>query len=171
MANVCCLLARGFSSLPPGFSILHRTAQVFSWCGSRFLNRWSERAQRKLQWLLRTSLGCYTLSFPQYPIGYSGQPFSVWEGRTRVWILKGRDHWGHLKGQLGHSNFLSMHQNSVEQVLLSSFYRWSFISCPRSHGKRWKWNLCSSLFHSRASVFPFILCHLPSNKCPEYFWV
>lgn len=33
---------------------------------------------QKLQWLLWPNLQGHLLLFPQYPIGYIGQPYSVW---------------------------------------------------------------------------------------------
>lgn len=115
-----------FQFLPHGFSIVPRTAWVFSWCGSGFPNSWSQRTKMKLHGYWEQA------SFPQCPIGYTGQPYSVWEGRTRTWMPRDRDPWGSSEGQIGHIVcFLSMHKNSV-QVLLSSFYRWGFVSLPKT---------------------------------------
>lgn len=59
-----------------------------------------ERTGRKWQCLLCLGLARQTLSFPQYPIGYTvGLIYSA-----RPWISGSESHWGHLGGWLPHSS-------------------------------------------------------------------
>lgn len=105
--------------------ILHRTSWVFSWYGSGLSqSKWSRRTRRKLQCLLKTSLGSYTLSFPQYPVGYTGQPYSVWEGMIQRYEYEEAENiGGHLEGV----DFFNMCKNAIEETL-SSFFRWNFVT-------------------------------------------
>lgn len=54
-----------------------------------------KRAQREPQCLLGLSLRSHTLTFPQCPTGYTGQPYLVQEGTSPGHeVTWGRDHWG-----------------------------------------------------------------------------
>ena len=44
------------------------------------------------------------LSFPQYPLGYTGGLIHSERGYTRAWILESENPWGHLWGWLPHSS-------------------------------------------------------------------
>lgn len=62
---------------------------------------------------------------------------------------------GHPEGQIGHVvYFLSMCKNSVQ--VLSSFYRWSFVSLPKITKLRnsWTWNLKQVCFTPEPMPFP-----------------
>lgn len=46
-------------------------------------NKQSKRAWQKPQYLLWSIRGSHTLSFLQYPVGYTCQPYSLWEASTQ----------------------------------------------------------------------------------------
>ena len=124
MAHLCCLLAVGFSSchMDSPFSIglleySHDVAVAFPTADPREQG-WS----------------CTVTEDKPIQCWGEGQGHECQEVETPG---------GRLKGQISHIvYFLSMHKNSV-QVLLSSFYRWSFLSLPKitKLSKWWTWNL------------------------------
>ena len=67
------------SFLPHG--LIHRAVWMLSTLGCWLPKEWviQEKARQNLPCLLGRSLRGHTPSFPQYPVGYTGQFYSVWE--------------------------------------------------------------------------------------------
>ena len=122
MANLCCLLAVGFSSChmdsPSSRGLLeysHDVAVAFPTADPREQG-WSCTVTEN-----KPCFHSVPLVILVNPIqcGREGQGHECQETE-----IPG----GHLEGRIG---LLSMRKNSV-QVLLSSFYRWSFVSLPKT---------------------------------------
>ena len=137
MAHLCCLLAVGFSSchMDSPFSIglleySHDVAVAFPTADPREQG-WSCTVTEDKP------------HFHSVPLLILVNPIQCWgEGQGHE-CQEVETPGGRLKGQISHIvYFLSMHKNSV-QVLLSSFYRWSFLSLPKitKLSKWWTRNL------------------------------
>ena len=63
-----------------------------------------ERTGRKWPCLLCLGLWRQMLSFPQYPLGYTGGLIHSGRGYTGAWILESENPWDHLGGWLPHSS-------------------------------------------------------------------
>ena len=115
-----------FQFLPHGFSVLPGTAWVFSDVAVAFPA--ADPRERGWSCTVAENRPCFhsvplvTLVNP-IQCGREGQGHECQETE-----IPG----GHLEGRTGHIVcFLSMRKNSVH-VLLSSFYRWSFVSLPKT---------------------------------------
>lgn len=90
LARWCWLLAGGFSSSPHG--PLHRLLECLQ-------SRQPKRPQGRNRNVFYDLVAKVTLSFLQYPVGYTGQPYSVREGTKQVcWASLRRPYGEHHNG-------------------------------------------------------------------------
>lgn len=88
--------------------LLHGDAWMSSWHSEWLppVQIIQEKAKWKTQCLLWTSLRSQTLLFPQYPIGFTGQPYSVLEWTTQGVNLEDSTHWGLAWSWIPHNTMM-----------------------------------------------------------------